>query len=182
MSAEGDAPIWPHFGDFIIGGGRSTAMTVNSSPTRRFVGALSSRKSQLTHFSQIKAAAISMEVLDSPDHNEMSTLNLEELAAFVAVVRARSFTVAAKALGMDKAQLSRVVSRLESRLGARLLQRSTRSLSLTEVGREFYERAVSILAAVDDTEAAAGETMGRELTSSAIVHSFRSPRQPAPAA
>jgi DNA-binding transcriptional LysR family regulator len=84
----------------------------------------------------------------------MSTLNLEQLTAFVAVVRARSFTVAANALGMDKAQLSRVVSRLESRLGVRLLQRSTRPLSLTEVGREFYERAVAILAAVDDTEAA----------------------------
>jgi LysR family transcriptional regulator for bpeEF and oprC len=90
----------------------------------------------------------------------MSTLNLEQLAAFVAVVRARSFTVAANALGMDKAQLSRVVSRLESRLGVRLLQRSTRSLSLTEVGREFYERAVAILAAVDDTEAAVQGTLG----------------------
>jgi LysR family transcriptional regulator, regulator for bpeEF and oprC len=87
-------------------------------------------------------------------------MNLEQLAAFVAVVRARSFTAAANSLGMDKAQLSRVVSRLEGRLGVRLLQRSTRSLSLTEVGHEFYERAAAILAAVDDTEAAIQGTLG----------------------
>jgi LysR family transcriptional regulator, regulator for bpeEF and oprC len=90
----------------------------------------------------------------------MATLNLDQLAAYVAVVRARSFTAAANALGTDKAQLSRVISRLESQLGVRLLQRSTRSHSLTEVGREFYERAIAILAAVDDTEAAVQGTRG----------------------
>jgi DNA-binding transcriptional LysR family regulator len=46
-----------------------------------------------------------------------------------------------------------VVSRLEKKLGARLLQRSTRSLAVTEVGRELYERAVGILSALDETEA-----------------------------
>jgi LysR family transcriptional regulator for bpeEF and oprC len=45
------------------------------------------------------------------------------------------------------------VSRLEKKLGARLLQRSTRSLAVTEVGRELYERAVGILSALDETEA-----------------------------
>jgi DNA-binding transcriptional LysR family regulator len=46
-----------------------------------------------------------------------------------------------------------VVSRLEKKLGARLLQRSTPSLAVTEVGRELYERAVGILSALDETEA-----------------------------
>jgi LysR family transcriptional regulator for bpeEF and oprC len=80
-------------------------------------------------------------------------MNIDELVVFVAVVRAGSFTAAARALGTQKAHASRVVSRLEKRLGARLLQRSTRALAMTEVGRELYERAVGILAALDETQA-----------------------------
>jgi LysR family transcriptional regulator, regulator for bpeEF and oprC len=80
-------------------------------------------------------------------------MNIDELATFVAVVRAESFTGAARALGLQKAHVSRVVSRLERKLGARLLQRSTRSLAVTEVGRELYERATAILSAIDETQA-----------------------------
>ena len=90
----------------------------------------------------------------------MPTINVDELTAFVAIVRARSFTSAASALGTQKASLSRIVSWLEKRLGVRLLQRSTRSLALTEVGRDFYERATGILTAIDDTEAAIQGTPG----------------------
>lgn len=82
-----------------------------------------------------------------------STMNIDELAAFVAVVRAESFTDAARALGLQKAHVSRVVSRLERKLGARLLQRSTRSIAVTELGRELYQRATSILSAIDETQA-----------------------------
>lgn len=82
-----------------------------------------------------------------------STMDIDELATFVAVVRAKSFTGAARALRLQKAQVSRVVSRLERKLGARLLQRSTRSLAVTEVGRELYERATAILSAIDETQA-----------------------------
>lgn len=83
-----------------------------------------------------------------------STLDTPALRAFVKVVRAGSFTRAADALQSHKAHLSRVVSQLERELGTRLLERTTRSLSLTEVGRELYERALAILASVEDAQRA----------------------------
>ena len=52
--------------------------------------------------------------------------------------------------------MSKQISRLETRLGARLLNRSTRRISLTDVGREFYERSRSILSDIDDAERAVG--------------------------
>lgn len=79
-------------------------------------------------------------------------MELAELQAFVKVVQSGSFTRAADALGTRKSHLSRVVSTLERRLGARLLERSTRAMHLTEIGREVFERAVGILGAVEDTE------------------------------
>jgi LysR family transcriptional regulator, regulator for bpeEF and oprC len=79
-------------------------------------------------------------------------VEIRELSVFVRVVQSRSFTRAAESLGMQKSYLSRVVSNLERKLGARLLERTTRSLSMTEVGREIYERAVGILGAVEDAE------------------------------
>jgi len=79
-------------------------------------------------------------------------MEFSELEAFVKVVQTGSFTRAAEGLGTQKAHLSRVVSNLERKLGARLLERTTRSLSLTEIGREIFERAVGILGAVEDAE------------------------------
>lgn len=79
-------------------------------------------------------------------------MDIPELQAFVKVVQAGSFTRAAETLGTQKATLSRTVSQLEARLGVRLLERTTRSLSLTEIGRELFERAVGILGAVEDAE------------------------------
>ncbi len=87
-------------------------------------------------------------------------MEIYELNALVKVVQAGSFTQAAEALGTQKAHLSRTISQLESRLGVRLLERTTRSLSLTEVGRELFERAMAILAAVDDAERAVQHTQG----------------------
>jgi LysR family transcriptional regulator, regulator for bpeEF and oprC len=81
-------------------------------------------------------------------------MNLTSLQAFVKVVQLGSFTRAADALDTQKARLSRVVSQLEQELSVRLLERSTRSLSLTEAGREFFERAHSILASVDEARQA----------------------------
>lgn len=95
-----------------------------------------------------------------PRNPIMATIDVDHLAAFVAVVRAGSFTAAAEATGKQKAHLSRVISRLEKQLGVRLLQRSTRSLAVTEVGRDLYERATGILTAIDDTEAAIQGTQG----------------------
>jgi DNA-binding transcriptional LysR family regulator len=87
-------------------------------------------------------------------------MELASLQAFVKVVQTGSFTRAAQALGTQKAQLSRTVSRLEQALGARLLERSTRSLSLTEIGRELFERALGILGAVDDAQRAVQKAQG----------------------
>ena len=81
-------------------------------------------------------------------------MDLPSLQAFVKVVQTGSFTRAADALHTQKARLSRVVSQLEHELSVRLLERSTRSLSLTEAGREFFERAHAILASVDDARQA----------------------------
>jgi len=79
-------------------------------------------------------------------------MELSSLQAFVKVVQTGSFTRAADALNTQKAHVSRVVTQLERELGVRLLERTTRSLSLTEVGREFFERSVGILGSVDDAQ------------------------------
>ncbi|WP_126446190.1 LysR family transcriptional regulator [Sulfuricystis multivorans] len=87
-------------------------------------------------------------------------MELATLRAFVKVVQTGSFTRAAEALNIQKAYLSRVVIQLEKELGARLLERTTRSLSLTEIGREFFERAVGILASVEEAERAVQKAQG----------------------
>jgi DNA-binding transcriptional LysR family regulator len=82
---------------------------------------------------------------------------LAALRVFVAVAEAQSFSNAARALRIAKSAVSRQVSDLESDLGARLLHRTTRSLSLTEAGRAYFERAARILADLDDANRAVGE-------------------------
>jgi DNA-binding transcriptional LysR family regulator len=87
-------------------------------------------------------------------------MDLPSLQAFLKVVQTGSFTRAADALHTQKAHLSRVVSQLERELGVRLLERTTRALSLTEVGREFFERAVGILASVEDAQRVVQKAQG----------------------
>jgi LysR family transcriptional regulator, regulator for bpeEF and oprC len=87
-------------------------------------------------------------------------MDLPSLQAFVKVVQTGSFTRAAEALNTQKARLSRVVSQLERELGVRLLERTTRALSLTEIGREFFERAMGILASVEDAQRAVQRAQG----------------------
>jgi DNA-binding transcriptional LysR family regulator len=77
---------------------------------------------------------------------------LEELEAFVAVVDFRGFSSAGERLGIAKSMVSRRVSELEKRLGVQLLQRTTRRQSLTEAGREFHQRALQILADLNEAE------------------------------
>jgi DNA-binding transcriptional LysR family regulator len=85
-------------------------------------------------------------------------VDLQEINAYVKVVQTGSFTRAADSLGTQKAHVSRLVTQLEHKLGVRLLERTTRSLSLTEVGREIFERSVSILGAIDEARRAAQKT------------------------
>ncbi len=76
----------------------------------------------------------------------------EELEAFVAVVDHHSFSAAADKLSVAKSSLSKRVSELEKRLGVQLMQRTTRQLSLTDSGRHFYQRAVNLLADLNEAE------------------------------
>ena len=76
------------------------------------------------------------------------------LEAFVAVVESGSFTDAAAALGVSKSYISKQVSALENRLGAQLLNRTTRSIALTAPGRAFYERSSQILIDLEQAERA----------------------------
>lgn len=86
-----------------------------------------------------------------------TTVDFLEMQAFIAVVTEGSFTAAAERLETDKARVSRIVRRMEEKLGARLLNRSTRHLSVTEVGRDYFERASSILAAAEAAESAVAQ-------------------------
>jgi DNA-binding transcriptional LysR family regulator len=79
---------------------------------------------------------------------------LTELAVFTRVVEARSFTRAGQQLGMTPSGASRVISRLEDRLGVRLLNRTTRTVSLTDDGAEYYERCRRILADLEEADLA----------------------------
>ena len=79
------------------------------------------------------------------------------MKTFVAVVESESFTAAGARLEMSKAVVSKYVGILEDHLGTRLLNRTTRRLSLTESGTAYYERCVQILADVDEAEQSAGQ-------------------------
>ena len=76
----------------------------------------------------------------------------EELESYVAVVDSRGFGNAADKLGIAKSMVSRRVSELERRLGVQLLQRTTRRQSLTDAGREFYQRATQLICDMQDAE------------------------------
>lgn len=72
------------------------------------------------------------------------------LRLFVSVVDANSFSQGGARLGVPQSSASRMISRLEERLGARLLQRSTRKLTLTEAGEVYFERAARIVTELDE--------------------------------
>lgn len=80
------------------------------------------------------------------------------MAAFAAVVESGSFVRAAERLGTSTSTLSRQIAELEQHLGVRLLNRTTRKLSLTEGGQAFYERAVQVLADLQEAEALASSS------------------------
>lgn len=81
-------------------------------------------------------------------------MDLNEISVFVRVVQEGGFTAAAKALGMPKSTVSRKVSDLEARLEARLLQRTTRKLSLTDAGRTYFDYCQRIVAELENAERA----------------------------
>ncbi len=82
------------------------------------------------------------------------------MAAFVRVVDAKGFSAAAPALGLTPSAVSKLVTRLEARLGVRLLQRTTRALSLTVEGEVFYAAARRIVGEIAALEAEIGDRQG----------------------
>lgn len=86
--------------------------------------------------------------------------NLTDIAVFVQVVDSGSFTAAAERLELSKSVVSKYVTRLEIRLGARLLNRTTRRLSLTEVGRVFYTRSQRGLQELEEANAEVSRLQG----------------------
>ncbi|MEM7221337.1 MAG: LysR family transcriptional regulator [Pseudomonadota bacterium] len=85
-------------------------------------------------------------------------VDLNALAVFARVVEAGSFTGGAKALGLPKGSVSRKISTLEADLGVRLLHRTTRKLSLTEVGRAYYEQCRRGLVELEAANRLVGES------------------------
>jgi DNA-binding transcriptional LysR family regulator len=82
-----------------------------------------------------------------------SVENLTDIAVFVRVVQRGSFTLAASDLELSRAVVSKYVSRLEDRLGARLLHRTTRRLSLTEAGAALFEASRGAIERIEEAQA-----------------------------
>lgn len=81
-------------------------------------------------------------------------MDLNSMVVFARVVEEKGFSAAARRLGLSKSAVSKQISQLEDRVGARLLNRTTRRLSLTDVGAAFYERCARILAEAEEAELA----------------------------
>jgi DNA-binding transcriptional LysR family regulator len=85
------------------------------------------------------------------------TGRLEDMALLVRIVERGNLSAAARDLGLSRSLVSRRLGQLEDRLGARLVNRTTRRLAPTEIGRDFYERARRLLQDADEAEACAQE-------------------------
>src|SRR5258707_308000 len=78
------------------------------------------------------------------------------ITAFVRVAESSGFSAAARRLKLSKAAITNQVQALENELGVRLLNRTTRRVSLTEIGREYYERCTEILHNLEEADQSAG--------------------------
>lgn len=84
-----------------------------------------------------------------------------EMDVLVSAIDRGGFTAAADHLGLTPSAVSKTITRLEARLGVKLVERTTRRIALTPEGRTFYESARRIIGAIDDAEASVMETRGR---------------------
>src|ERR1700733_8774029 len=90
----------------------------------------------------------------------LNAVNLNRLVVFAAVVEAGSLTAAADRLGIAKTMVSTHMQRLEAEVGATLLVRTTRRVSVTEAGRTFYEASRQILSAAEAAISALAQESG----------------------
>ena len=86
---------------------------------------------------------------------------LDAMQAFVAVADLKGFAPAARKLHLSPSAVTRLIAGLEERLGARLLQRTTRQVALTDVGARYLERIRRILADVEEAEGSAQQERTR---------------------
>jgi DNA-binding transcriptional LysR family regulator len=90
----------------------------------------------------------------------MSAVNLDEMIVFMAVADAGGFAAGGRAKGITRSAAAKAVARLEERLGVRLLNRTTRGMSLTEEGRILYAHGTKIVAALEEAEASVARSDG----------------------
>src|SRR6266849_11098303 len=95
---------------------------------------------------------------------------LTSLTAFVRVVDDGGFSAAARRLNMSTTMVSNHVQALEDRLGVRLLNRTTRKVSLTEIGKAYYERSSQILMELDEADRIAGVASGDAARNAEALH------------
>lgn len=100
---------------------------------------------------------LSNNLLLSGNNKRMANMiDLNDLQCFARICEAQSFTVAAERLGLPKSSVSRALTRLERRLGVRLIERTTRSLMLTEAGELYLERCMRMLEEAEQADLAIG--------------------------
>jgi DNA-binding transcriptional LysR family regulator len=87
--------------------------------------------------------------------------NLNDILVYLAIVDAGSFVAGGQAMGLTRSAAGKAVARLEDRLGVRLLNRTTRTLNLTDEGRIFYDRGLQIVRAIEDAEASVAQQGGK---------------------
>ena len=97
---------------------------------------------------------------------------LEGIKIFVRVVESGSFSAVARELGTGQPVISKQIAALEEHLGAQLLVRTSRSLSLTEAGRDFYESAVRLISDLEAAESRVGS--GQASTCRGMDHCVKS--------
>lgn len=83
---------------------------------------------------------------------------VDAMRAFIRVVERRSFTLAAQDIGLPRSTITQTIKQLEARLGVRLLQRTTRTVSPTLDGEAYYRRCIAIIDDIEDAEGAFGGT------------------------
>jgi len=103
-------------------------------------------------------------------------MDLNEMLVFARVALTDSFTTAAADLGMPKSTVSRKVTELEARLKARLLNRTTRKVSLTDVGRTYYDYCARIVGEIEDAERHPAATVAMPRSSSTTSRAATSHR------